>query len=64
MNPKLSEGNAFKLYPGSILGAPPAQAELVKKGVADVALVVPTYTPGLFPMSSVVEIPAMAPTLR
>jgi TRAP-type transport system periplasmic protein len=62
VNPKLSEGNAFKLYPGSILGAPPAQAELVKKGVADVALVVPTYTPGLFPMSSVVEIPAMAPT--
>lgn len=59
INPKLSDGNAFKLYPGSILGAPPAQAELVKAGVADVALVVPTYTPGLFPMTGVVEIPGM-----
>lgn len=59
INPKLSAGNSFKLYPGSILGAPPAQAELVKAGVADVALVVPTYTPGLFPMTGVVEIPGM-----
>ncbi|MGR3378920.1 TRAP transporter substrate-binding protein [Salipiger abyssi] len=59
INPKLSAGNAFRLYPGSILGAPPAQAELVKAGVADVALVVPTYTPGLFPMTGVVEIPGL-----
>ncbi len=59
VNAKLSDGNSFKLYPGSILGAPPAQAELVKAGVADVALVVPTYTPGLFPMTGVVEIPGL-----
>lgn len=59
VNAKLSDGNAFKLYPGSILGAPPAQAELVKAGVADVALVVPTYTPGLFPVTGVVEIPGL-----
>lgn len=59
VNGKLSDGNSFKLYPGSILGAPPAQAELVKAGVADVALVVPTYTPGLFPMTGVVEIPGL-----
>lgn len=64
MNAKLSKGNSFKLYPGSILGAPPAQQELVKKGVADVALVVPTYSPGLFPLTSVVEIPGMAPTAK
>ena len=62
INPKLSEGNAFKLYPGSILGAPPAQAELVKKGVADVALIVPSYTPGLFPLTGVVEVPGMSET--
>lgn len=62
VNPKLSDGNAFKLYPGSMLGAPPAQAELVKAGVADIALVVPTYTPGLFPMSGVVEVPGIAHT--
>lgn len=59
VNPQLSKGNAFKLYPGAMLGAAPAQAELVKAGVADVALVVPTYTPGLFPMSSVVELPGL-----
>ncbi|SNY92396.1 TRAP-type C4-dicarboxylate transport system, substrate-binding protein [Cohaesibacter sp. ES.047] len=62
INPKLSEGAKFKLYPGSMLGAPPAQAELVKAGVADMALVVPTYTPGLFPMTGVVEIPGMVKT--
>ncbi|WP_102225603.1 TRAP transporter substrate-binding protein [Acidimangrovimonas sediminis] len=59
VNAKLSKGNAFKLYPGSILGAPPAQADLVKAGVADVALVVPTYTPGVFPMTGVVEVPGL-----
>lgn len=62
INPKLSDGNHFKLYPGSIMGKPPAQAELVKAGVADVALVVPTYTPGLFPMTGVVEVPGMVKT--
>lgn len=59
VNAKLSKDAQFRLYPGSILGAPPAQAELVKAGVADVALVVPTYTPGLFPGSGVVELPGM-----
>ena len=62
INPKLTGGTSFKLYPGSILGAPPAQAELVKAGVADVALVVPTYTPGLFPISGVVEVPGLVET--
>lgn len=59
VNPKLTGGTSLRLYPGSILGAPPAQAELVKAGVADIALVVPTYTPGLFPLSGVVEIPGL-----
>ncbi len=59
VNEKLSDDAKFKLYPGSILGAPPAQADLVKAGVADVALVVPTYTPGVFPMTGVVEIPGL-----
>lgn len=64
MNAKLSEANRFKLYPGSILGGAPAQAELVAKGVADVALVVPNYTPGIFPLSSVVELPGIAPDAK
>ncbi len=62
INPQLSDGNSFKLYPGSILGGASAQAELVEAGVADVALVVPTYTPGLFPMSGVVEVPGLVET--
>ncbi|MBN9672138.1 TRAP transporter substrate-binding protein [Roseibium aggregatum] len=59
VNARLSKGAEFKLYPGSILGTPPAQADLVKAGVADVALVVPTYTPGVFPLTGVVEVPGL-----
>lgn len=59
INPQLSEGNRFKLYPGGILGSPPAQAELVAAGVADVAFVVPTYSAGVYPMTSVVEVPGI-----
>lgn len=59
IGPKLTGGTSLRLYPGAILGAPPAQAELVKAGVADIALVVPTYTPGLFPLSGVVEVPGL-----
>ncbi|MGI6247561.1 MAG: TRAP transporter substrate-binding protein [Pseudochelatococcus sp.] len=62
INPKLTAGSRFRLYPGGILGAAPAQAELVKAGVADVALVVTNYTPGLFPLSGVVELPGVAPS--
>ena len=63
-NERLSKGSRFKLYPGSILGAPSAQQELVKKGVADVALIVQSYSPGLFPLTSVVEVPGIAPTSK
>lgn len=62
LNAKLSDKTSLKLYPGSILGAPPAQAELVKAGVADIALVVPNYTPGLFPLTGVVELPGLVDT--
>lgn len=62
VSPKLTGGTTLRLYPGAILGAPPAQAELVKAGVADIALVVPTYTPGLFPLSGVVEVPGLVQT--
>ena len=51
--PQLSDQTSLRLYPGGILGAPPAQADLVRAGVADIAFVVPTYTAGLFPMTSV-----------
>lgn len=62
VNPKLSKANQFKLYPGGILGSPPAQQELVKSGVADAALVIPNYSPGVFPLTSVVQVPFLAKT--
>lgn len=64
VNPLLSKGNSFKLYPGGILGSPPAQQELVQKGVADIAFVVPSYTAGLFPISSVTEVPGITSTAK
>jgi len=57
VNAKLSPDAKMKLYPGAILGSPVAQADLVKKGVADIALIVPGYTPGVFPKTSVAELP-------
>jgi TRAP-type C4-dicarboxylate transport system substrate-binding protein len=60
MNAGLSQGAQMRLYPGAILGSPTAQYDLVKNGVADVALVVPGYTPGVFPKTSVAEMPFIA----
>lgn len=60
VNAELSAGNSLRMYPGAILGSPVAQRDLVTSGAADVALVVPTYTPGVFPGTSVVEVPYLA----
>lgn len=60
-NAKLSSDAKFKLYAGSVLGAPPLQQGLIKKGIAAAGFVVTTYTPGLFPLSSVVQVPFLAP---
>jgi TRAP-type C4-dicarboxylate transport system substrate-binding protein len=60
MNPQLSAGAQMRLYPGAILGAATAQYDLVRNGAADIALVVPGYTPGVFPKTSIGEIPFIA----
>ena len=60
VNPLLSEGTSLRMYPGAILGSPVAQRDLVLSGAADIALVIPTYTPGVFPGTSVVEVPFVA----
>ncbi len=39
------------------LGAPPRQNQLVIDGIADVAWIVHGYTPGVFPLSEMVELP-------
>ena len=64
VNPQLTGGEQMRLYPGSILGAAAAQRDLVLNGVADVALIVPAYTPGLFPRTSVAEVPFIARSSR
>ena len=47
------------------LGRDPAkQAQLVLDGTADIALVIPSYTPALFPDDGVVQLPGLFPTLE
>lgn len=60
VNPELGDGTAFKLYAGGLLGPPAAQVDALKSGVADAAFVALTYTPGVFPRSSVTELPFVA----
>lgn len=44
------------------LGAPPAHFDLVHNGVADVALIGPSYTPARFSLVNVVELPFISNT--
>lgn len=47
----------IELFPNGALGrAPQQQAQMVLDGVADFAMVVPTFTPGRFPDSEVLEL--------
>ncbi len=49
------------LYAGGTLGRNPlAQAQMVADGVADLALTVPSYTPGVYPDFDVFELPGFA----
>jgi TRAP-type C4-dicarboxylate transport system substrate-binding protein len=48
----------IEMYPGGTLGRDPAgQIKLVQDGVADIAWIVPSYTPGRFDDTQVVELP-------
>ncbi|MCC6009031.1 MAG: TRAP transporter substrate-binding protein [Rhodobacteraceae bacterium] len=59
-----SEGTlAYQMFPGGTLGrGAPAQMKLVADGVADMAFVVPAYTPGSFDRYGISEIPGAAST--
>lgn len=53
------------LYAGGTLGRnPTAQAQMVADGVADLALTVPAYTPGVFPDFDMFELPGFASNVR
>lgn len=57
-----SEGTLkFEFYPGGSLGgSPQVQLKLVEDGVADMAQVVASYTPGRFPELGLFELPFLA----
>lgn len=57
-----SEGTlAYKFFPGGVLGRNPSeQLKLVQDGIADMAFVIPDYTPGAFTKWGVVGIPNLA----
>ena len=45
------------LYPSSQLGSGPDHYDMVKRGIADVGLINPGYTPGRFPMIGASDLP-------
>ncbi len=59
---KASDGRIrFETYWGGGLGRSPyKQFDLVKAGVSDVTLVQPSYTPGQFPQTQVLELPFLS----
>jgi TRAP-type C4-dicarboxylate transport system substrate-binding protein len=55
----------FDLFPNGALGRNPGQQpQMVLDGVADVAWVIPSYSPGRFPDTEVLELPGMFKDLR
>lgn len=55
----------YKWYPAGTLGRAPAeQLKLVQDGVADIAIVIPAYTPGAFEDYDVSQLPGLAKDTR
>ena len=52
----------IKLYPGSTLGKPQAQYDMAARGVADISWGILGYTPGRFPLATVMELPFISPS--
>jgi TRAP-type C4-dicarboxylate transport system substrate-binding protein len=49
------------MFPGGALGKPGDHYSLVEKGIADIVYILNDYNPGRFPMTTVFELPFMAP---
>ena len=58
---KASQGTVeFELFPNGALGRDPGkQMKIVQDGVADLAWIIPSYTPGVFPDDEVIELPGI-----
>ena len=52
----------MNLFPGQALGKAKDQYEMTAKGICDIALAIPAYTPGRFQLSSVFMLPFMVTT--
>jgi TRAP-type C4-dicarboxylate transport system substrate-binding protein len=52
----------IELYAGSTLGKPQDQYDMAVKGIADITWGIMGYTPGRFPLSTVMDIPFMSPS--
>ena len=60
-----SNAVVFDLFPNGALGRNPGQQpQMLLDGVADVAWVIPSYSPGRFPDTEVLELPGMFRDLR
>jgi TRAP-type C4-dicarboxylate transport system substrate-binding protein len=55
---KLTQGRVkIRIYPAGSLGDPTQLPDAVRTGVADIAFIVPSYSTGRFPRSSVFDLP-------
>lgn len=52
------------LYAGGALGGPGEQYEMVKNGIAEIAYLVPTFEPGVWPLSEMMGMPITFPNNR
>jgi TRAP-type C4-dicarboxylate transport system substrate-binding protein len=52
----------IKVYAGGALGKPQAQYDMAVRGVADITWGILAYTPGRFPLTTVMELPFMSPS--
>ena len=52
----------IKFFGGAAMGAPPDHYDLVKSGTADISNFVGEFTPGVFPLTSVANLPLMFPS--
>ena len=52
----------IKVYAGGALGKPQEQYDMAARGVADITWGILAYSPGKFPLATVVELPFMSPS--
>ncbi|HTO60908.1 MAG TPA: TRAP transporter substrate-binding protein DctP [Bradyrhizobium sp.] len=52
----------IKVFPGGQMGPPPRQFDLVRSGVADLAIVLHGLTPGRFPLTELAHVPGVLPS--